>query len=284
MICPRCGAVLPGNASRCFECGASVRMSMPEHERESALTGYVGSREEELEFNRRKKAREPLADYTGYQKVMMSLDLVLCGIIILIAIAAKKAVRSGKLGDLQSTVAAFSIPMLVIAVIMVIVGIKAIISVSKLQESNGNFATAFKFLIVGLVVSFLGNRLDGTDIGWLVSLASTLLDVGYLYYFCKGAAELCMPENRSLADRWSLSCKILVALQIISAVFLAYFELFVRKGGIDAAKLLMYSEILLLVGTLIDVVAYLYIIRNLNMTVNFLGSLGRLNSGENYRQ
>ncbi|MBO4627632.1 MAG: hypothetical protein J5645_06625 [Lachnospiraceae bacterium] len=280
MFCPKCGAVLLENASRCYECGANVRSWAPvSDEKRSTSVGYESDlKEEDLAFYRRKKAREPLMDYASYQKILMILNIIVCVMLLIVSIVVRNAINRNKAVD---AVSAIQFPLVVIAIIILVIEIKAIISVSRLQDSNVHFATAFSFLLVGIVVGLIESLFDETGIGWLLTIASTAFDIGYMYHFCRGASELCEPEEPGIGDRWRTCWKILTALKIGGAVFSVYFKLVVQKSGLTAAELLLYAEIILLVGTLIDVFAYLYFIRNLNRTTEFLWSLNRVNPEEN---
>ena len=192
MICPKCGAVLSDDAS--FRSAVSDDMS--------SLKG-VFSTDEELKvktYYRRRAARDPLGKFKTCQLLLLAGYVILIAICLYMISIVKKLFTSSDVN--VNSLNSLNTITIIVSIGVIAAAIGAVVMLSKLRDCNYSFELAFKFMIASLIIqvvyNFLDERIESTAFLLLLAAAKMVVGFFYVYFFCQGAAELCMPDSPRL--------------------------------------------------------------------------------------
>ncbi|MBO4627631.1 MAG: hypothetical protein J5645_06620 [Lachnospiraceae bacterium] len=291
MICPKCGAILNEGASRCFDCGMSFRTAESSGDM-SSLKGVfdIGDDLKEKTYYRRRAAIDPLNRFKTCQILLLIGYILLIAIYLYLISMIKKAFSDYdvNLDSLESLNTVTTI----IAIGIIVVGIVAIGALAKLRDCNYSFDLAFKCMIISLIVSVLSDILDNntesTTFLLLLAIAKVVTGFLYVYFFCKGAAELCSPEAPNLSSRWELFWKISLAIDIAAIIYCIV--LVVRINNISSSytslmdalmAALTFLQRMIIASTLVEIVVAGFMVKSIGDTVNVLETLPEPDSQQN---
>lgn len=293
MICPKCGAILRDGASRCFDCGTSFNQSADNDM--SSLKGVfnVDTSVKEQVYNRRRFAREPLGRFRTCQIIM------LIGYVLLIALLIYmiSVIKGAFIGDDISTDNLNSLNTFatILALGVIVVAIVSIMALSKLRDCNYSFDLAFKFLIARIVYQTVYNLIDdnisSTGLLLVLTIVKMVIGLFYVYYFCQGAAELCMPEAPQIAKRWNMVWKVVLGVQVAAAFYSIFLVIRINsltsnlsnyQSLVDAVvDALTFLQRIVIAATLVDVVISLVMVKFTGDTIEVLNTISEPESQQN---
>ena len=263
MMCPKCGADLPYNATSCHDCGALLRPGS------NGSLSFDPNEWSEVELRQRSIARNNMMSIRTYK--IITLFCTLFYIIVLFSLISK--LKSNYFYDGGG----HGLLMIGIALVLFVVGIMEIVAVHNMSAVNDHYDRAFRILIAGILLSVLKSFFDDTSLKEILSAASSAVSLFYLYHFCKGSKELCGSDAREIGDRWSLYWIWILVMTFIAQIAAFWLTGIVKSSRISMFDALIYAEIIIIISEALDLVISIFMINILGKTVDYLGETKRRN-------
>lgn len=173
---------------------------------------------------------------------------------------------------------------IIVSIGVIVAAIGAVVMLSKLRDCNYSFELAFMFMIASLIIqvvyNFLDERIESTAFLLLLAAARMVVGFFYVYFFCQGAAELCMPDSPRLERRWQLFWKISLAIDIAAIIYCIVLVARINGAVSDYDSLydavlaaLTFVQRMVVAATIVDVVVSLFMVLTISDTIDMLNTL-----------
>ena len=268
MLCPKCGSVLPHNAVRCFDCGATVVVGDPSK----------GEVYDAGEAKSRIKARGELLSIRRYQIIALAGNLIMALVYLFTLIKISSTDGAHYLHRGLTTVMNSVVWLAVIVELaLAVTGILMIIAMYRLRDCNEHFDRAFRIMIASILVSVVQSVFRSLipslneSLGWILAVFQTLVSLLYLYHFCKGAEEICRTKAPKVADRWSTYWMTILTIRLLAQGIVVVLTILYSSHD-DFYTVWLYTQIALVIFAAVDMLTSIFLIRTLKDTTDYLYS------------